>query len=114
MRPPSSFKLQYLKSKLPLVLVLQIKKEGGSETITQLKEVKQHVLSFPAYESHYACSQTKKKCLPRKLNIATMYKLYKNQCQNKPICLTKYTKIFKAENISFGNSKLTTAVCMIP
>lgn len=46
-----------------------------------------------------------------------MYKLYKNQCQNKPVCLTiffftckltTYTQIVKSENISFKKPKVDT------
>lgn len=74
-----------------------------------LEIVRQHILSFPQYESHYGRSKTDKKFLPNHLNLDLLYSLY---CKNRPkeecVCKTIYKKIFSSLNLSFKPPKVDT------
>jgi len=59
--------------------------------------VKSHINSFPAYVSHYARSQNRRKYLSCDLNLCKMYTLYEEQCKKdgiQPVKLWAYQKIF--------------------
>jgi len=53
-----------------------------------IREVKNHIQSFPKIESHYCCHDTKKLYLSLDLNISIMYRLY---CSTSPAELKSYT-----------------------
>ncbi|WP_331036004.1 hypothetical protein [Lactovum miscens] len=57
------------------------------------QEVRNHISSFPRYVSHYTRNQTKSKFLHSSLNLAIMYRLYKEKFQN-PVIQSYYKKVF--------------------
>lgn len=71
--------------------------------------IRDHIKSLPKVESHYLRAQTTRDFIDGSLNIATLYRLYKEECQkhNKPIakqCI--YRQIFNNEfNISWYTPK---------
>ncbi|CAH1106579.1 unnamed protein product [Psylliodes chrysocephalus] len=77
---------------------------------------REHIKSFPAYESHYSRNKNSyKKYLSPMLNISKMYSLYHEKCAegNKPprfyIKYCTYSKIFSTEfNFSFGEPRSDT------
>ncbi|KAJ9583050.1 hypothetical protein L9F63_022607 [Diploptera punctata] len=73
----------------------------------ELQTVKNHILSFPTYESHYCRQRTTKKFLPQNLNISKMYELYRH-CTASPVSLTIYTKCFHELNVAFRKPKQDT------
>lgn len=75
----------------------------------RLELVKQHILSFPAYESHYGRSKTEKKFLPPHLCLKDMFDAYCKDTEN-PVSLTIYSWVFKAQNLSFKKPYLDTCV----
>lgn len=69
--------------------------------------VKEHIETFPTYESHYSRSDNpNRKYLSPSLSISAMYDLYKTLCGEKnevPVSEWKYRHIFNTEyNLSFG------------
>ncbi|KAJ8932289.1 hypothetical protein NQ314_014781 [Rhamnusium bicolor] len=54
-----------------------------SEDITN--SVREHIMKFPVEESHYRRENSVKKYLESHLNIIKMYKLYKEDCQDRNI-----------------------------
>lgn len=72
----------------------------NKKTVDDLKSAKDHILSFPNYESHYCRNRTNKKYLSSDLSIAAMYRLYKESCPN-PISLKLYSQCFHDLNLSF-------------
>lgn len=75
----------------------------------ELEKVRQHILSFPQYESHYARNKTTKKFLPSHLSLDKMYSLYcENVSEKDRICKTIYSKIFASLNLSFKPPKVDT------
>lgn len=72
------------------------------------KLIRDHILSFPAVESHYCRSSTQKKYLDATLNISIMHRLYKTMCMEKklkPVCLEKYRHVFSEYNLGFFRPK---------
>lgn len=70
--------------------------------------IRQHILSFPAVESHYCRSGSDVKYLDASLNIATMYKEYVKLCRTKSlraVCIEKYRSIFRSYKLSFHKPK---------
>lgn len=67
--------------------------------------VEDHIKRFPSYISHYSRSHTEKKYLSQDLNIAKMYRLYKDECilnNIQPQLESFYRKIFVEKfNLSF-------------
>ena len=54
---------------------------GNKTTEDDIPFIKQHINSFPHYQSHYSCQDnTHRKYLSPELSIATMYQLYKEKC----------------------------------
>lgn len=83
---------------------------GGRNKIPEAKkvEVRRHISSFPKYVSHYTRNQTDSKFLCSNLNLAKMYKLYKEKVQN-PVSESLYKKIFYADfNLRFKTPKKDT------
>lgn len=75
----------------------------------RLEGVKQHILSFPAYESHYGRSKTTKKFLPPHLCLTDMYNAYRDVTEN-PVSQTIYNWVFKGQNLSFKKPYVDTCV----
>lgn len=80
-------------------------KSGHNEET--LEKVRQHIASFPAYQSHYTRRHTKRKYLASHLNLSIMYKLY---CENeeKPVSLASYRKEFQKTELKFKKPALDT------
>lgn len=72
-----------------------------------LLDIKSHIDSFPAYESHYTRRDTSKKYLPADLTISKMYRLY---CETREIhvSFSKYCEIFNTMNLKFKAPKTDT------
>ena len=69
------------------------------------EKVKEHILKFPSYESHYSRSHTSKKYLPCNLDVSKMHKLYKKEVSN-PVSIKIYRKIFKKTGLKFKQPQL--------
>lgn len=85
-------------------------------SINAIAIIEQHIRSFPSYISHYSRLHTDKKYLSQDLNIAKMYKLYKEDCISKniqPQLESFYRKVFVENfNLSFHRpSNDTCAKC---
>lgn len=76
-------------------------------TDNKIAEVLEHINSFPAYESHYTRKYSSQKYFHSELNISTMYRQYTEKYE-QPISISKYTSIFKAQNIKFKQPKIDT------
>lgn len=63
-----------------------LKPPKNKKTIEDLSVVRNHINSFPSYESHYCRKSTGKKYLPADLSISKMYRDYKNSVP-KPVSL---------------------------
>lgn len=59
-----------------------------------IQAAKNHILSIPAYESHYSRRHTSKKYIPSHYTLSGLYKEYKSCTTTKPISRTLYSKIF--------------------
>nr|CAI5829866.1 unnamed protein product [Callosobruchus analis] len=58
----------------------------ANKTSPEIREsVRNHILQFPVYQSHYSRERTRKKYLGKHLNISRMYQLYVEQCKDKSI-----------------------------
>ena len=68
-----------------------------------MNDVKDHILSFPNYESHYCRERTSKKYLSSDLSITKMYDMYKTS-RTKPVS----RKCFHELNLSFKKPKQDT------
>ncbi|CAG5026606.1 unnamed protein product [Parnassius apollo] len=73
----------------------------GNKTSKAMKQfVKLHIDMFPRIESHYCRKDSKKIYLESDLNMARLYKLYKEEfCPERninPVFLYVYEKIFKS------------------
>lgn len=76
-------------------------------SIDKINDVKSHILSFPAYESHYGKSQSKQKYLSVNMNYQKMYGLYCEQTA-KPVSLSSYKKVFKSTGLKFKSPQIDT------
>ncbi|XP_050316174.1 uncharacterized protein LOC126750569 [Anthonomus grandis grandis] len=81
-------------------------KNCGKKVTDAIKgEIRNHIKSFPTMPSHYCRAQTNKSYIDGSLNIASMYRLYKANCEelNKPFAKQNmYETIFNTEfNIAF-------------
>lgn len=76
--------------------------------VETLESVRQHIQSFPAYESHYCRQQSSVKYLSSDLTISKMYELYRESMSSKPVSLTIYSKCFHDLNLSFKKPKVDT------
>lgn len=76
-----------------------------------LSYIQQHILSFPAYESHYTRDRSSKLYLSSDLSIIQMYELYQKKCATQnlvPVHYSTYRLIFKSYNLSFRKPKTDT------
>ncbi|CAH0407707.1 unnamed protein product [Chilo suppressalis] len=73
----------------------------------RLEFARQHILKFPAYESHYGRSKTSKTFLSSDLSLAKMYDSYK-ETTTEPISKTMYNHVFKTLNLSFKQPSVDT------
>lgn len=71
------------------------------------QEIKEHILSFPSYESHYTRKSTNKKYLPSHLTISKMYNLFREN-RNNPPSLKIYSQEFHKLGLSFKKPRVDT------
>ena len=87
------------------------KKEPANKTVREYVEaVIKHINSFPQYISHYCRKDSPGvKYLPQYLNLALMYRMYKEDHGEKAVSESIYRKIFKTEfNLKFQLPKKDT------
>ncbi|XP_015114523.1 uncharacterized protein LOC107039435 [Diachasma alloeum] len=70
--------------------------------------IRDHILSFPAYESHYSRSKTSKKFLPPHLTRTHMLKLFTDKYPGIHISRFTYERKIKALGLSFKEPKTDT------
>lgn len=76
-----------------------------------LSYIKQHILSFPAYSSHYTREKSSRLYLSSDLSIRRMYELYQNKCAVDnlvPVHYNTYRMVFNSYNLSFRSPKTDT------
>ena len=82
--------------------------EPGSKTPEEaISYVKQHISSFPQYESHYSRTDNpNRKYLSPDLMVAKMYSMYKEKSANdgkEPVSEWLYRRVFSENfNLAFG------------
>lgn len=72
------------------------------------KFMEEHILSYPAMESHYCRKNSQYRYLDAKLTVKTMYKEYKEKCQKEGItavCIENYSKVFRSYKLKFHKPK---------
>ncbi|CAG9840488.1 unnamed protein product [Diabrotica balteata] len=70
--------------------------------------IREHILSFPALESHYCRASSTKRYLDSALNVCIMYKLYKLKCSElnvHPVSFEKYQRVLRTYNLGFHKPK---------
>ncbi|KAF9406913.1 hypothetical protein HW555_012891, partial [Spodoptera exigua] len=70
----------------------------------RFNQIKEHIFSFPAMESHYCRKKTEYKYLDSGLNLKIMYLLYKEKCEEegtKPAGIETYRKGFRSYKLKF-------------
>ena len=70
--------------------------------------IREHILSFPAVESHYCRASSTKRYLDSSLNVSIMHKLYKSKCSElnvHPVSFEKYRRVFRSYNLGFHKPK---------
>ncbi|KAH9645454.1 hypothetical protein HF086_009792 [Spodoptera exigua] len=70
----------------------------------RFNQIKEHIFSFPAMESHYCRKNTEYKYLDSGLNLKIMYLLYKEKCEEegtKPAGIETYRKVFRSYKLIF-------------
>lgn len=79
----------------------------NKHSVDKLNEIRQHISSFPTYESHYTRRKSTRLYLPAHLDLTVMYKLY---CENQetPVSRPIYEREFHKMNISFKKPKVDT------
>lgn len=73
--------------------------------------IETHILSYPAYTSHYNREKSAKLYLSGDLNVTKMYEMYKDKCSEdgfSPVCYNSYRLIFNKFNLSFRKPKSDT------
>lgn len=73
--------------------------------------IKNHILSFPAYTSHYSREKSDRLYLSGDLSITLMYQLYQSKCGTEnliPVGYNSYRLIFKDMNLHFRKPKSDT------
>lgn len=71
------------------------------------EEIKSHILSFPAYESHYTRKTTSKKYLSSHLTVQKMYSLFRETNEHPP-SIKIYRQEFHKLNLSFEKPHVDT------
>lgn len=72
---------------------------------TKLDEVRKHINSFLAYQSHYSRRHTDKKYLAPDLTLNKMYNLYCEQYNEKPVSIKIYSKVFHTFDSNLKSQK---------
>ena len=84
----------------------------NKKTEEDMAFVKQHINSFPKYQSHYARADNQNaQYLPPYLNKSIMYRLYSEECKSKeyrPVCFSIYKKVVHELNLKFKMPKKDT------
>ena len=80
---------------------------------TDINFVKEHINSFPKYQSHYARAENHPdtRYLPQGLNRAIMYSMYTEVCKAEnriPVCLSLYKKVLNDMKLKFKRPKKDT------
>ncbi|KAJ8930717.1 hypothetical protein NQ314_016444 [Rhamnusium bicolor] len=80
--------------------------KGNSKTLDPaiVQNIMTHIQSFPCIPSHYCRADTTRKYLDSSLNLATMYRMYVQWCQengNPTAKLSTYRNVFK-DNFNLG------------
>lgn len=83
---------------------------------SKVEEVKNHILRFPSYSSHYTRQHNpNRRYLESSLNVRKMYNIYVDECNSKntnPVSETVYRNIFSEQNLYFhAPSKDTCQRC---
>lgn len=76
-----------------------------------LEYIRKHILSFPAYTSHYSRARSDRLYLSSDLNVAKMYELYQEKCSVDgfiPVSYNTYRLVFKPMNFCFRKPKQDT------
>lgn len=73
----------------------------------KIKAIKDHINSYPVYESHYSRRHTAKKYLPTGLSISVIYEMYKEKVSN-PVSYGFFGKVFRSMGLSFKKPALDT------
>ncbi|XP_067633255.1 uncharacterized protein [Eurosta solidaginis] len=83
---------------------------GGKNKLTdeKIQLVKDHINSFPKYESHYTRRDTSVEYLHADVSLSQMYNLFCNKFKHDAISISAYSSIFKTMNIKFKKPKLDT------
>lgn len=89
------------------------RKENTGQQISQerLKHMRNHILSFPAYSSHYTREKSSRLYLSSDLNIRRLYELYQDKCSTDnllPVHYNSYRIMFHSLNLSFRKPKMDT------
>lgn len=72
-----------------------------------IDEIKEHINSFPAYESHYSRRDTSQKYLLADLSINKIYGLYCEKVAN-PVSSSKFGSVFNSMGIKFKSPGIDT------
>lgn len=80
-----------------------------SNTISEsaIKLIKDHIISYPAYESHYNRKDSSKKYLAVGLNLSIMYDMYKEKIKT-PVSRTYFSNIFRTMCLAFKHPSVNT------
>lgn len=70
----------------------------------KVNEIRNHINSFPLYESHYTRASSSQKYLASDLTVTKMYELYSESHEN-PVSYTKYRQIFLTMGIKMKKPK---------
>lgn len=74
-------------------------------------QIKAHILSFPAWDSHYGREKSSKKYLSSDLSRMLMYCMFKELCETESkrvVSYSTYYKVFKTLNLSFRTPRIDT------
>lgn len=70
-----------------------------TDDIIQL--VKDHINSFPNYESYYTRRDISCKCFHVEVSLAQMYTLYCDKYKSEAISISSYTSVFKGKHLLY-------------
>ena len=83
-------------------------RNSSSVSEEEIKIIKEHIYSFPNYESHYARNRTSHIYLGNDLSIEKMYELYKEANPSNHRSLSTYKRIFYKTGLKFKQPKVDT------
>lgn len=91
-------------------------KRGGNSnrnpiSVEAKQYIENHILSYPAYTSHYNREKSAKLYLSGDLNVTKMYEMYKSKCSEDGLGAVHYNSfrlIFKKFNLSFRKPQADT------